>query len=196
MFCWGGDLMIVINWLNTNQGFVMSILTLIYVIATIVIVYYNHKSIKELKETREAESRPYIFVYLDKDPRDSWFYLRVKNYGKSGAKIGYVSISPKLKLVHDALPEKFLKNVIVAPSQTLEFIILEDKDETLQNDYSVYLEYLSLEDEPKKYKEEYTLTIQYAHQMGYTDTKKNNYSNEANALNNIANYLDSLRRKI
>ena len=186
----------VIDWLNTNQGFAMSLLTLVYVVATVVIVCYNRKSIKELQESREAESRPYIFAYLDKDPRDLCFYLRVKNFGKSGAMLNNVSISPNLKLYDAALPEDFLRNVILAPSQTLEFIVLEQKDETLKNDYSVCLKYSSIGSISKQYNEEYKLTLQDAHQMGYTDNKQSNLSDEANALRNIANHLDSLRRKL
>lgn len=69
---------VIVNWLNSNQGFAMSILTLVYVVATIVIVIYNRKSIKELQKTREEESRPYIFAYLHRDPRDFHFSFRVK----------------------------------------------------------------------------------------------------------------------
>ena len=63
-----GDVLImcIINWLNENQGFAMSLLTLIYAIATVVIVSYNRKTIKEMRESRESETRPYIFVYLQK----------------------------------------------------------------------------------------------------------------------------------
>jgi len=186
----------MINWLNTNQGFVMSLLTLIYVIATLVIVLYNRKTIREMKEGREAESRPYVFVYLDKDPRDLCFYLRIRNYGKSGAKINHVSIAPNLKLCHEALPEDFLKGVILAPAQTLEFIVLEKEDETLKNDYAISIQYTSVDGSGKQYSENYMLTIQYAHQMGYTDNKQSNLTDEANALRNIANHLDSMRRKL
>lgn len=52
----------MVNWLNSNQGFFMSILTLVYVMATIIIVIYNRKSIQELQKTREEESRPYIYT--------------------------------------------------------------------------------------------------------------------------------------
>ena len=52
----------MIDWLNSNQGFVMSILTLVYVLATIIIVIYNRKAIQELQKTREEES--IIFVVL------------------------------------------------------------------------------------------------------------------------------------
>ena len=38
----------MVDWLNDNQGFVRSVLTLVYVVATIVIVIYNRKSIRGL----------------------------------------------------------------------------------------------------------------------------------------------------
>lgn len=186
----------MINWLNTNQGFVMSLLTLIYVIATLIIVHYNRKTIREMKNSREAESRPYVFIYLDKDPRDMCFFVRIRNYGKSGAKINHVSITPNLKLYDNGLPENFLENVILAPSQTLEFIVLEEKEETMENDYSVSIQYSSIAESKRQYSEEYMLTIQYAHQMGYTDNSHSNLSDEANALRNISNQLDSMRRKL
>lgn len=185
-----------INWLNENQGFVMILLTLVYVVATVIIVLYNRKTIMEMQEAREAESRPYVFAYLDKDPRDLRFYLRFKNYGKSGAKLNMVSISPILKFYHDAEPQNFLRNVILAPSQTLEFLLFEQKEETLKNDYAINLQYSSVGDSQKQYHEEYTLIIQYICQMGYTEIKKNNLSDEANALRNIARHLDSMRRKL
>jgi hypothetical protein len=84
----------MINWLNNNQGFTMSVLTLVYVLATIVIVIYNRKSIRELQKTREEESRPYIFACLHRDPRDVYFYFRIKNYGKTGGEIESIIVSP------------------------------------------------------------------------------------------------------
>ena len=186
----------MIDWLNANQGFAMSVLTLVYVAATIIIVIYNRKTIKEMKDAREEESRPYVFVYLDKDPRDLCFYLRIRNYGKSGARLNSVSITPSLKLCDEAMPENFLENVILAPSQTLEFIVLEKKDETLKSDYSISLRYETTGSNKKEYSDEYRLTVQYAHQMGYTDNKQSNLRGEANALRNIASHLDSMRRKM
>lgn len=186
----------MVNWLNANQGFVMCLLTLVYVIATGIIVLYNRRTIEEMRVSREAESRPYVFVYLDKDPRELCFYLRVRNYGKSGAKIQSVSITPNLNLPGGALPENFLKNVVLAPSQNLEFIVVGKKDETLKNDYDIRVRYTSIGDVRKQYSDQYTLTVRYVRQMGYTDIKRNNLSDEANALRNIASHLDSIRRKL
>lgn len=44
-----------IEWLNENNGFIMALLTLVYVIATIFICIFNYKSAKATKEqTKEA----------------------------------------------------------------------------------------------------------------------------------------------
>jgi len=186
----------IIKWLNVNQGFVMSILTCVYVLATIVIVIYNRKSIKEMQKGREEESRPYIFANLQKDPRDLCFYLRIKNYGKTGGKINDINISPSLKFADDDKIDVFLKNTILAPGQSIQFIILEQSEETSKNHYDVTIKYSSTYNSKKSYFEEYKLIIQYAHQMGYSDNKKSNISDEANAMYNIANYLDAIRNKL
>lgn len=186
----------IITWLNDNQGFVMSILTCVYVFATIIIVFYNRKSIKEMEKSREEESRPYIFGNLHKDPRDVCFYFRIKNYGKTGGKILSINISPNLKFVDDNKIEEFLKDTILAPEQVLQFIILERNEETSKNDYLVSIKYSSTNNNKKIYREEYKLITQYASQMGYTDNKTSNLSDEGNAIKNIANYIDAIRNKL
>ena len=186
----------LITWLNNNQGFTMTLLTLVYVVATIVIVIYNRKSIREIEKTREEESRPYIFAYLHKDPRDLCFYLRVKNYGKTGGKIESINISPLLKLVDSKNVGDFLNNVILAPNQMLQFIVLERNEETSKEIYDVNLRYHQTNNTEKVYEEKYSLLTQYSTLMGYTDSNKSNLSETDNALRNIANYLDSIRNKM
>ncbi|WMJ23708.1 hypothetical protein RBG61_03305 [Paludicola sp. MB14-C6] len=186
----------MIDWLNDNQGFIMCLLTLVYVVATIVIVHYNRKSIKEMKTTREAESRPYVFAYLHKDPRDLNFYLHLKNYGKSGAKINSLTITPSLQLCENKNLSEYTQNIILAPSQKLYFILLEKSEETQKSDYHVCLNYSPIHDSSKKYQEDYDLIIQYADLMGYTEPQNSKLSPEGNALRNIASNLDSIRNKL
>ena len=88
----------MINWLNSNQGFVMCLLTLVYVLATVVIVIMNKMSINEMRKSRLEDNRPYIMANLVKDPRDRCFYVRIKNYGKTGAVITNFNIFPELNL--------------------------------------------------------------------------------------------------
>ncbi|HBX23605.1 MAG TPA: hypothetical protein DEF34_08255 [Desulfotomaculum sp.] len=186
----------IVSWLNNNQGFTMSMLTLVYVLATLVIVIYNRKSIKELQNTREEESRPYIFAYLHRDPRDVCFYFRVKNYGKTGAKIENIEVSPPLNFIDRKNPAEFLNNIILAPNQMLHFIMLERNEETAEKKYDVTIKYHPTSSLKKTYEGKYSLIMQYSSQMGYTDNKKSNLSDGDNALNNIANYLDSIRNKL
>lgn len=174
----------------------MSLLTLVYVVATIVIVIYNRKSIREIEKTREEESRPYIFAHLHKDPRDLCFYLRVKNYGRTGGKVESIDISPSLKFVDSKNIGEFLNNVILAPDQMLQFIVLERNEETSKETYNVNLRYHQTNNTEKVYEESYSLLTQYSTLMGYTDNKKSTLSETDNALRNIANYLDSIRNKM
>jgi uncharacterized membrane protein len=45
-----------IKWMNNNNGFIMGILTLVYVIATIFICFFNYKSARaSRKQTEESE---------------------------------------------------------------------------------------------------------------------------------------------
>lgn len=186
----------IIKWLNDNQGFVMSILTCVYVIATIIIVIYNRKSIKEMEKGRDEESRPYIFINLHKDPRDNWFYLRIKNYGKTGGKINSINVTPNLKFINDSEIEQFMKNTVLAPEQIIQFVVADKKEDIYENDYDVTIKYVSTCNNKKVYREQYKLITQYSTKMGYVDSKKSNFSDEANALNNIANYLDAIRNKL
>lgn len=186
----------LILWLNNNQGFTMFILTLIYVFATIIIVIYNKKSINEIKQSREEENRPYIFANLQKDSRDIGFYLKIKNYGKTGGKLKSITISPSLKFVNDSNIDTFLNNVILAPAQSIQFIILEKSEETSKNNYQVSIKYESTNINNKVYLEDYILITQYESLMGYTNSKRTNLSDAENALVSIAGYLDSIRNKL
>lgn len=48
----------IIQWSNANSGFIMALLTLVYVIATILICIFNYKSAKATKEqTKESYSQ-------------------------------------------------------------------------------------------------------------------------------------------
>ena len=94
-------MLMIIQWINRNQGFVMCILTFVYVLATIVIVYYNKKSINEMIKSREDDSRPYVFANIERDPRDRSFTFKVKNHGKSSAKIIRMEINPNIEFIHE-----------------------------------------------------------------------------------------------
>ncbi len=182
--------------MNDNQGFIMCLLTFVYVVATVIIVIMNKKSINEMKLARLDESRPYIIANLVKDPRDKCFYLKVKNYGKTGAVINQLSISPSLKLVKDGDREISVNNCVMAPGQALQFIVLEEWEKTCEQNYNFLIDYSSIERKKRTFYEEYVLVTQYAHLMGYTESKTHNLSETENALVNISRELDSIRNKM
>lgn len=78
--------MYFIQWLNVNSGFVMAVLTLVYVIATFYIVKANRSSVLEMRQTREEETRPYVVVYLQRNPNvNGAVHLIVRNIGTTAA---------------------------------------------------------------------------------------------------------------
>jgi len=85
----------IIRWLNNNQGFTMIILTFVYIITTILIFVANYFSVKELKRTREDQTRPYVIVYLDVFPSQI-VQLIIHNTGKTVAKNVRITSVPEL----------------------------------------------------------------------------------------------------
>lgn len=51
----------MIDWCNSNQGFLMVVLTFVYVVATIIICYFNYKAIHEQKEATKAQNQVALF---------------------------------------------------------------------------------------------------------------------------------------
>ena len=107
-----------------------------------------------------------------------------------------LTFAPELRFVDNKNAGEFLNNVILAPNQMLQFILLERNEETAEKAYDVTIKYYPTNHNKKSYEEKYSLITQYSAQMGYTDHKSTNLSEQENALKNIANYLDSIRNKI
>lgn len=187
----------MINWLNLNQGFVMSVLTLVYVVATIIIVYYNRIVIREMQQSREDESRPYVFANLHKDPRDTRFSLIIKNYGNSSAQIESIDIEPKLKFISQEMPDNFMKGVVLAPNQMVYFLIAEKTVETYKKKYIAQISYKSVALRNQKiYDEQYEILTDYASNMGYSNIVNSSSSKSESALVNIVSELESIRFNI
>lgn len=52
--------MTIITWLNTNNGFVMALLTFVYVVATILICIFNYKSAKATNDQTKESYKQFI----------------------------------------------------------------------------------------------------------------------------------------
>ena len=50
----------MIEWLNNNSGFIMAVLTFVYVIATILICYFNYKSAKATYDQTKESYKQFI----------------------------------------------------------------------------------------------------------------------------------------
>lgn len=98
----------LMNWLNQNQGFVMAMLTFVYVIATIVIAVLSVKSnrlaqqnVETIVELEKNRLRPYVIFNLSSSIRKRSMYASIKNYGLTAAYNVKVSINPALAHHYD-----------------------------------------------------------------------------------------------
>ena len=146
----------MISWMNNNQGFVMCLLTTVYVIATIIIIIYNKKAIKEMKVTREQESRPYIIANLEYNIIHG-MQIKVGNHGKMGAKINHLRVEPKLSInLVDNLD--FFEGTFLAPNQVIMFEVKNNDKSGKEGFYEVDIEYETLGDSIKVYSEKYQVS--------------------------------------
>lgn len=183
----------IVEFLNSNQGAVIACLTFVYVIATLVIVYFNKKSIDEMKATREEEIRPYVFAYLAFVPRERQrCTLVLKNYGKSGARITAFNISPGLNLVHGESDCSFLEKMILAPGQSIRLLAIDPDKNIHEKQFSVHISYESL-DKAKNFMEDHALMQQYIAESGCADRNQSGCDKWENALINISNSLDTIK---
>jgi hypothetical protein len=100
----------VINWLNQNQGFVMTLLTFVYVITTAVIAVLtvratrlNRRSIDLAQDNltlavklERNRLRPYVFFNIMSSTARRMTYASIKNVGLTAAYNVTVGIKPKL----------------------------------------------------------------------------------------------------
>ena len=136
----------IIEWLNTNNGFVMGLLTLVYVIATILICIFNYKSAKATRQQTEESkkqfkdsNRPNIipcFTMIE----GAMFCLTFKNIGNECAKELKININQEwINCFDEALKQKKMpgnleqsleNKYFLAPSDDLKFVLMIPGDGT------------------------------------------------------------------
>ena len=91
-------------WLNANQGLVMAILTLVYVVATVLIAIImlransiSSRSLAQAVELERLRSRPYLL--FDFESRHRAIHAVLKNLGKTAAYNVKILVTPELKSV-------------------------------------------------------------------------------------------------
>jgi hypothetical protein len=122
----------MIDWLNRNQGFVTALLTLIYVITTLVLAFIARRSTrlaeKQIQLTLDLETlrrRPY--VNFDVVVRNGLVFSTLSNTGQTAAFDVKVDLEPQLTREIAGKPREsgLTKNRIacVAPSRTFDDLL-------------------------------------------------------------------------
>lgn len=115
----------MVEWLNNNQGFVLSILTAVYVIATILIllatVWSNRiasRAIEHSQELHRQQTRPYVVFDIICDGKFATASLH--NYGTMPAFDVAVQLDQEFKSIANR-KSTLLRNPIgmVAPGRTI-----------------------------------------------------------------------------
>ena len=116
----------MIEWFNDNEGFVLSLLTGVYVVATIVILYVmtrsNHltaRSVEHAQQVHREQTRPY--VVFDIVVRDRGVYIDLQNHGSTPAINVAVTCSPTPVSLGNDHTSTLLRNTIafLAPGRQL-----------------------------------------------------------------------------
>ncbi len=84
----------IINWLNVNQGFVLGILTLVYVVTTLVMAGLMMHSNRLTRQLEEQRSRPAVIFNVISI--DYWVHAIMKNTGLTPAYDVKVSCTPSI----------------------------------------------------------------------------------------------------
>lgn len=84
----------MIAWINQNQGFILAILTLVYVLSTIVLVCLTSLSIRQVQELEKARLRPTVLFNLE--IRQKAVCASLRNVGPSPAFKVTIMVSPPI----------------------------------------------------------------------------------------------------
>jgi len=186
-----------IHWLNTNQGFVMGLLTLVYVVATvgiaIIMIRSNRLSRRSLQQALELDkkrSRPY--VVFDIELRERLVFAVLRNYGLTGAHKIKLVLSP---LLQHTIGGKIIDSTLVfneigflAPSRVLEDFL--DPDSAFFDHYAGarFEGKLEYEDsEQQRYEE--PVRIDLTAQKGLHSVRETHLENEVQKLTQAVGQL-------
>jgi hypothetical protein len=103
------------DWLNRNQGAVMTVLTLVYVVATILLVWLSRKSLKTSLALEKNRLRPYVLFNISSSIARKTTYASIKNLGLTAAYNIKVSIEPKLEHLHDTESPLIGRDILFLP---------------------------------------------------------------------------------
>ena len=184
--------MCLVQLCNDNQGFIMVLLTLVYVVATIIIVCQMSKSNRISRQLEKNRCRPYVIfdIFVKKE---LFIHASIKNIGFTPACNVKVNITPALtkeiegKVVKSILADHVFK--LLAPGREIDDYIAStgDKEKTLS--YQGTIEYEDSESE--KYSEPFEIDISYYKERRHIVDK-----NVGQELGNIGRTLDKIERTL
>ena len=200
----------MLEWINNNQGFVMVVLTAVYVIATIAICLFNYKSAQATREqvaesARQFEetNRAFVTVYAD-FIRNGLFVLCVSNSGNKPAKEINVNIGEEYfkNIKQEFLPnvEKFVKSNFMLGLEQKFYLTLGGllDYEKLSNE-SMFLE-LTYQDDKRKYSEKIEIRLkEIAWSLNYTSPItdiQHDIKKQRENVEKLSDNLEKIRRKI
>jgi hypothetical protein len=103
------------DWLNRNQGAVMTVLTFVYVVATILLVWLSRKSLKTAIALEKNRLRPYVLFNISSSMATKTTYASIRNLGATAAYNIKVSIEPKLEHLHDTESPLIGRDILFLP---------------------------------------------------------------------------------
>ena len=195
---WRNTDMKFLEFLKTYNGALSVIGTLVVAILTSFSVFVSMRTLREMKKTREDENRPYVIVYLSKEPRDLLFELCIKNFGKTAAKIEFLEFSLPIKTHSGELADHVFQGVTLMPNQKIHTLFMKDDTLDVRKFESMHLKckYSLLGDKRKIYDDEYVVNYEYTKEFAYAgDTTMSNQNPTENSLASIAKTLDIIRRQ-
>ena len=194
-------LQVILTFLNENQGALLSILTLVYVVATLITTAFIHRSNRLVRESNqltfqfeEERNRPYVifdFVF-----EQNIIYAILKNIGKTPAINVLLSLDKKMADLHTDKRMPFPENLIsfMAPDRVLrDFIniahqLFQDKQKHV---YTVTIKYQNTKN--KDYLE--TFTVDLDHNKGLTYLVPQDHLKEiANSVKDINKNMNELKK--
>jgi hypothetical protein len=89
----------VVDSLNRNQGAVMAVLTFVYVLATIVIVFFTRKSVTNAITLEKNRLRPYVIFNISSSTTSHMTFASVRNGGLTAAYNIKVTVHPELERI-------------------------------------------------------------------------------------------------
>jgi hypothetical protein len=135
------------NLVNNNSGCLLVILTFVYVIGTLLILF-------ETKKSRISLLRPFINVYFSR--KDNLLFLTIENIGNIAGKNLELSFNPSL--VTFCKGKKIIR--FIPATGRINFLIGETEKFISENslEYSVEILFFSIVTK-KKYKEKFRLDV-------------------------------------